>query len=151
MRRFGEASRALMHPHSTPEGVRYADVIVGQGAAPSEGCRVTVAYSGRLAAKNGWLFASQSAEEPFTFRLDDDNVVPGLRAAVRTMRVGGVRRAVLPPALGYQRETMEPVPKEFWQRRRLYSTVFNPTRIANGEAETLATTAWDVELLRVQC
>lgn len=112
---------------------------------------MTIAFSGRLAAKNGWLFASQPPEEPFTFRLDDDSVVPGLSAAVRSMRIGGVRRAVLPPALGYLSESMEPVPKEFWQRRRLYSTVFNPTRIANGEGDTLATTAWDLELLRVQC
>jgi len=27
--------------------------------------------------------------------------------------------------------------------------VFNPTRIANGEGDTLSTTVWDVELVRV--
>jgi FKBP-type peptidyl-prolyl cis-trans isomerase len=131
--------------------VRFADVIVGAGAAPQDGCRVTIAFSGRLAAKNGWLFATQTPEEPFTFRLDDANVVPGLSAAVRSMRVGGVRRAVVPPSLGFQSEAMQPIPSEFWQRRRLYGTIFNPTRIANGEGDTLATTSWDLELLRVQC
>jgi hypothetical protein len=27
--------------------------------------------------------------------------------------------------------------------------VFNPTRIANGEGDTLSTTVWDIELVRV--
>jgi FKBP-type peptidyl-prolyl cis-trans isomerase len=137
---------------STPEGVRYVDVVVGKGEAPTAGCRVALAFSGRLAAKNGWTFATQTADEPFVFTLGDANVVPGLNIAVlRGMRVGGVRRVVLPPALGYVTEATQPVPAEFWQRRRLYSTVFNPTRLANGEGDTLATTVWDLQLLRVQC
>ena len=126
-------------------------MVEGKGAQPAPGCRVTVAYTGRLAAKNGWTFATQSADEPFQWVVGDAGVVPGLDAAVRSMRVGGVRRVVVPPALGYASESMRPVPPEFWQRRRLYSTVFNGTRIANGEADTLATTVWDLQLLRVQC
>ena len=58
---------------------------------------------------------------------------------------------MVPPKLGYLTEQTRPVPREFWQRRRLFSTVFNPTRIANGEGDTLATTIWDVELLRMSC
>ena len=112
---------------------------------------MSIAYSGRLAAKQGWVFATQSAEEPFTWTLGDASVVQGLDVAVRGMRVGGVRRAVVPPPLGYRDERTAPVPREFWQQRRLYSTVFNPTRVANGEGDTLATTVWDIELLRVQC
>ena len=34
-------------------------------------------------------------------------------------------------------------------RDRLYTTIFNPTRIANGEGDTLATVIFDVELVRV--
>ncbi len=136
---------------STPEGLRYADLVEGKGAQPTAGCRVAVAFSGRLAAKNGWTFSTVTAEEPFEWVVGDPDVVPGLSIAVMGMRVGGARRLVVPPALGYRNEAMRPTPQEFWQRRRLFSTVFNPTRIANGEGDTLATTVWDLQLLRVVC
>lgn len=91
-------------------------------------------------------------DEPLTWRLGDPSgVLAGLDAAVAGMRTGAVRRVVVPPALGYLDESTKPVPAEFWQRRRLYSTVFNGTRLSNGEGDTLATTVWDVRLLRVDC
>lgn len=143
---------------STAEnGLRTLDVSVGKRGAPaSPGCDVAVAFRGRLAAKNGWVFTSELAEdedsEPLSWTVGkDDGVLAGLDLAVRGMRPGGVRRVVVPPKLGYVSELTRPVPREFWQRRRLFSTVFNQTRIANGEGDTLATTIWDVELLRTSC
>jgi len=139
-----------------PEGLLYLDIDSpgAPGAATaSAGCRVAVSFSARLAAKNGWTFASADEEAPFEWTLGDEqsNVLRGLDLGVVGMRVGGVRRLVVPPRLGYRDEHTEPVPVEFWQRRRLYSTVFNGTRLANGEGDTLATTVWDVRLLRVRC
>lgn len=69
---------------------------------------------------------------------------------MKGLRVGAVRRAVVPPALGFQREGDLPVPREFWQRRRLYSTVFNPTRVANGEGDTLGTLVFDIEVVQIR-
>ena len=65
------------------------------------------------------------------------------------MREGGVRRVVIPPAVSYQDKTQEPVPRDFSNRQRLYTTIFNPTRIANGEGDTLSTVVFDIELVRV--
>lgn len=179
----------------SPDGLLVAELVPAVAGAPSAspGCRVSVAYSARLAAKNGWVFATarrrgtrtracgcggrrpprprlllsfsvalsltrpgprpQAGEdEPLTWRLGDPSgVLAGLDAAVAGMRTGAVRRVVVPPALGYLDESTKPVPAEFWQRRRLYSTVFNGTRLSNGEGDTLATTVWDVRLLRVDC
>lgn len=39
-------------------------------------------------------------------------VVPGLQEMIRTMHVGGKRRAVLPPSLGYQTAAMKPTPAD---------------------------------------
>ena len=76
-------------------------------------------------------------------------VIRGLEIGVVGMREGGVRRVVIPPAVSYQDKTQEPVPRDFSNRQRLYTTIFNPTRIANGEGDTLSTVVFDIELVRV--
>lgn len=123
------------------------------GAVVAPGSHVSIAYTARLAAKNGWVFAEARPEDDNLLEWvvgdDTSGVLAGLDAAVRGMRVGSVRRAVVPPALGYVDEATRPVPAEFWQRRRLYSTVFNQTRLSNGEGDSLATTVWDIRLVRV--
>ena len=56
---------------------------------------------------------------------------------------------MIPPAVSYQDKTQEPVPRDFSNRQRLYTTIFNPTRIASGEGDTLSTVVFDIELVRV--
>lgn len=41
-------------------------------------------------------------------------------------------------------------PFQFFDRQRLFTTIFNPTRLANGEGSTLGTVIFDVELLSVR-
>lgn len=37
-------------------------------------------------------------------------VISGIETAVKSMRVGGVRRVVIPPSQGYQNTSQEPIP-----------------------------------------
>jgi FKBP-type peptidyl-prolyl cis-trans isomerase len=37
--------------------------------------------------------------QPLSFRLDSTTVMPGLREAIQSMRVGGTRRVIVPPSL----------------------------------------------------
>ncbi|KAK3041206.1 hypothetical protein RJ639_028466 [Escallonia herrerae] len=110
--------------------------------------KVAIHYYGRLAAKQGWRFDS-------TYDHKDDTgygvlklfqVIPGIEAAVRSMNVGGIRRVVIPPSQGYQNISQEPIPPNFFDRQRLFTTIFNPTRLANGEGSTLGTLIFDIEL-----
>ncbi|XP_010242070.1 PREDICTED: peptidyl-prolyl cis-trans isomerase FKBP17-1, chloroplastic isoform X4 [Nelumbo nucifera] len=39
---------------------------------------------------------------------------------------------------------------EFFDRQRLFTTIFNPTRLANGEGSTLGTLIFDIELVRLR-
>ena len=144
-------------PRDLGEGVRGVDLDPAPANArvARPGDRVRVLLRGRLFAKQGWIFANDYADgpggtpEPRTFVLGAGEVIRGLDVAVEGMAEGQVRRVVIPPSASYQSEADEPVPRDFANRRRLYTTIFNPTRIANGEGDTLATVIFDVELVRV--
>jgi FKBP-type peptidyl-prolyl cis-trans isomerase len=152
----GEA-RAEFYELEGAGGVKARDVRLGTGASPRDGDRVEVHYYGRLAAKQGWRFDSTydhkdffGNPEPYVFTVGDGGVIGGMNAAVRSMREGGVRRVVIPPAQGYQDTRQGPVPPDFFDRQRLYTTIFNQTRLANGEGDTLGTLIFDIELLKVR-
>ncbi|EOA15606.1 hypothetical protein CARUB_v10005678mg [Capsella rubella] len=135
-------------------GVKSLDLRIGDGEVPIEGDQIEIHYYGRLAAKQGWRFDStydhkdSSGEAvPFTFVLGSSKVIPGIETAVRSMKVGGIRRVIIPPSQGYQNTSQEPLPPNFFDRQRLFTTIFNPTRLANGEGSTLGTLVFDIELV----
>jgi peptidyl-prolyl cis-trans isomerase B (cyclophilin B) len=79
-------------------GLRYLDVVVGDGAAPKPGGKVTVHYSGWLV--DGKKFdSSRDRGKPISFGLGD--VIKGWGEGVGSMKVGGKRILVIPPSLGY--------------------------------------------------
>ncbi|XP_030476531.1 peptidyl-prolyl cis-trans isomerase FKBP17-1, chloroplastic [Syzygium oleosum] len=138
-------------------GVRVLDLRIGSGEAPSAGDEVAIHYYGRLAAKQGWRFDSTYDHKdstgdsvPFVFTLGSENVISGIQAAVKSMKVGGIRRVVIPPSQGYQSTSQEPIPPNFFDRQRLFTTIFNPTRLANGEGSTLGTLIFDIELVNLR-
>ncbi|KAF9671863.1 hypothetical protein SADUNF_Sadunf12G0094200 [Salix dunnii] len=138
-------------------GVKALDLRIGSGSVPDEGDQVAIHYYGRLAAKQGWRFDStydhkDSTGEPvpFVFTLGSGKVIAGIETAVRSMKVGGVRRVIIPPSQGYQNTTQEPLPPNFFDRQRLFTTIFNPTRLANGEGSTLGTLIFDIELVSLR-
>ncbi|KAL9452983.1 hypothetical protein AB3S75_008721 [Citrus x aurantiifolia] len=109
------AAELLELPNSG--GVKALDLRLGRGPVPVDGDQVAIHYYGRLAAKQGWRFDStydhkdQSGEPiPFLFILGSGKVIPGIEAAVRSMKVGGIRRVVIPPSQGYQNTSQEPIP-----------------------------------------
>jgi peptidylprolyl isomerase len=83
-----------------PDGLAYRDEIVGKGASPKPGDDVTVHYVGTLT--NGKKFdSSLDRGQPFTFTIGEGQVIKGWDEGVATMRVGGRRKLIIPPSLGY--------------------------------------------------
>jgi FKBP-type peptidyl-prolyl cis-trans isomerase len=77
-----------------------ADVKVGSGPAAKRGDKVTIHYTGTLV--NGKKFdSSHDRNQPFTFTLGANEVVPGFDAGVQGMKQGGVRKLRIPPELAY--------------------------------------------------
>ncbi|XP_060191296.1 peptidyl-prolyl cis-trans isomerase FKBP17-1, chloroplastic [Lycium barbarum] len=135
-------------------GVKALDLRIGNGETPLDGDVVAIHYYGRLAAKQGWRFDStydhkdETGEPiPFSFVLGSGKVISGIETAVRSMKVGGLRRVIIPPSQGYQNTSQEPLPPNYFDRQRLFTTIFNPTRLANGEGATLGTVIFDIELV----
>ncbi|TMW98200.1 hypothetical protein EJD97_004391 [Solanum chilense] len=138
-------------------GVKALDLRVGDGETPIDGDLVAIHYYGRLAAKQGWRFDStydhkdETGEPiPFSFVLGSGKVISGIETAVKSMKVGGLRRVIIPPSQGYQNTSQEPLPPNYFDRQRLFTTIFNPTRLANGEGATLGTVIFDIELVSLR-
>jgi FKBP-type peptidyl-prolyl cis-trans isomerase len=84
------------------------DLVAGSGAAAQRGQQLEVLYT-------LWLFdpreeghkgrqvdsTDRHGGVPFSFRLGSGQVIKGWDAGVEGMRIGGKRRLVVPPALGY--------------------------------------------------
>lgn len=84
----------------TASGLRITDLVVGTGAEASAGQTVVVHYRGTL--ENGEQFdASYDRGTPFSFPLGAGRVIKGWDEGVQGMKVGGKRKLVIPPDLGY--------------------------------------------------
>ena len=83
------------------DGLQTGDVTPGTGAAAADGESLTVQYTGWLS--DGTVFdSSRSAgRQPFTFTLGQGSVIKGWDEGLVGMKVGGKRRLVIPPSLGY--------------------------------------------------
>ena len=83
-----------------PDGLQVGDEVVGTGTEAVAGDTVTVHYVGVLT--DGKKFDSSiDRGAPFTFVLAKGDVIKGWDEGVAGMKVGGMRRLVIPPSLGY--------------------------------------------------
>jgi FKBP-type peptidyl-prolyl cis-trans isomerase FkpA len=102
------------------------DLQVGTGAEAVNGRTATITCG-------GWLYDANAAQNKgqsfncgtFSFVVGSSQVIPGFNQAVTGMRVGGQRRAIVPPNLAYGSAGSGPIPPN-------------------------ATLVFDIELLNVQ-
>jgi peptidylprolyl isomerase len=84
-----------------PSNLVTDDLRAGDGAEATAGTEVQVHYVG-VAWSDGQQFdASWDRRSPLTFRLGAGQVIAGWDQGVAGMKVGGRRRIVIPPDLGY--------------------------------------------------
>ena len=82
------------------QGMTVQDIKEGTGKTAENGDQVTVNYVGTLT--NGTVFDSSIARnQPFTFTIGAGQVIKGWDLGVAGMKVGGERKLVIPPSLGY--------------------------------------------------
>ena len=81
--------------YKTQAGTYYQDVTVGTGIVSIPGRKANVRYTGWL--PNGTKFDGGT----IPFRIGAREVIAGWDEGVQGMKVGGVRKLVIPAALGY--------------------------------------------------
>jgi peptidylprolyl isomerase len=89
---------------TTPSGLQITDSKVGTGATPKSGQTCVMHYTGWLyenGAKGKKFDSSLDRGQPFEFPIGQRRVIAGWDEGVASMKVGGKRTLIIPPALGY--------------------------------------------------
>lgn len=159
---YGKPRTVVEGYKQLPSGLQYADLVEAPSSSDSReltaepGDTVTVDWSGVTLGYYGRPFEARNKarggsftgdEKDFLrFTLGDGSVIAGFDEAVRGMRVGGFRRAVVPVELGYpggEFSKVGPKPSNFSGKRALSFVLKNQGLIDK-------TLLFDVELLRVK-
>lgn len=83
----------------TPSGLYIQDLEPGTGLAARSGNIVFVHYTGWL--PTGEVYDSSRDGEPYSFQLGRGQVIRGWEEGMLGLPIGGKRRLVIPPELGY--------------------------------------------------
>jgi FKBP-type peptidyl-prolyl cis-trans isomerase FkpA len=91
-------------PMTTASGLEIIDTKVGTGPMPKPGQICVVHYTGWLyenGQKGRKFDSSVDRNEPLEFPVGQRKVIAGWDEGVSSMKVGGKRTLIIPPALGY--------------------------------------------------
>jgi peptidylprolyl isomerase len=86
---------------SPPAELLIEDLEPGDGAEATSGSTCTMHYVGVSWSTGKQFDASWDRGDSFSFRLGQGQVIQGWDQGVAGMKVGGRRRLVIPPELGY--------------------------------------------------
>mmetsp|Transcript_24584 Transcript_24584/g.29003 ORF Transcript_24584/g.29003 Transcript_24584/m.29003 type:complete len:213 (-) Transcript_24584:152-790(-) len=100
---------------TTKSGLKYVDMVVGDGDSPSDGDFIAVHYIGwydKFVSDDGDDSKKTSAgvnfdnslardPEPLKFQYGKAPIIKGWTEALETMKAGGKRELIVPPSLGY--------------------------------------------------
>ena len=86
-----------------PDGLKYTDTKIGDGATAKAGNKVSVHYITWLSdnGATGKKFDSSFERGQLQFTLGSHQIIAGLDEGVAGMKVGGKRTLIIPPKLGY--------------------------------------------------
>ena len=85
---------------TTASGLKYVDEVIGNGPEPVKGQVVVVHFDGMF--EDGKKFqSSHDSGKPISYKVGTGDVIAGLDEGTMTMKAGGKRKLIIPPALGY--------------------------------------------------
>ena len=95
---------------TTASGLKYTDLVQGSGPSPQKGQTASVQYIGTLQKDGSKFDSSYDHGKPYDFRFGLDPMIKGWDEGVATMKVGGKRKLIVPPGLGYGTQVRPGIP-----------------------------------------
>jgi FKBP-type peptidyl-prolyl cis-trans isomerase FkpA len=90
---------------TTASGLKYLDIVEGDGDEAVAGLQVAVHYTGWLRTETGekgdQFDSSRDRGKPYSLTLGRGQVIKGWDEGLAGMKVGGQRELIIPPDLGY--------------------------------------------------
>lgn len=84
-----------------PSGVKYVDLIEGEGTKFVRGQKIAVDYVGTLEETGEEFDNSYRKGKPLEYYHMVNHMIPGWNEGISGMKVGGKRRIIVPSAYGY--------------------------------------------------
>ncbi len=91
-------------------GLIIEDKLIGEGVVAEKYSIATVHYTGRLEKGKQFDSSKQIGREPLRFTLGAGQVIKGWDQGIIGMKVGGQRKLIIPPHLGYGDQDMGVIP-----------------------------------------
>lgn len=152
---YGKTKMRYPDYTETSSGLQYKDLRVGDGPTPKMGDTVVVDWDGYTIGYYGRIFEARNKTKGGSFEGDDKDfykfkigsqqVIPAFEEAVSGMALGGIRRIIVPPELGYPENDFNkkgPRPTTFSGQRALDFVLRNQGLIDK-------TLLFDIELLKI--
>ncbi|XP_028801228.1 peptidyl-prolyl cis-trans isomerase FKBP19, chloroplastic [Neltuma alba] len=152
---YGKTKMRYPDYTETESGLQYKDLRVGDGPNPKAGDTVVVDWDGYTIGYYGRIFEARNKtkggsfegdnKDFFKFKIGSQEVISAFEEAVSGMALGGIRRIIVPPELGYPDNDFNkrgPRPMTFSGQRALDFVLRNQGLIDK-------TLLFDIELLKI--
>ncbi len=94
---------------TTPSGLQYYDIFIGSGEIPRTKQKVKINFI--MKTEDGTIIEdTYKSGIPMSFILGNKDAIEGLEEGVATMRVGGKRKLIIPPELGFGNRSFRNIP-----------------------------------------
>ncbi|XP_022145793.1 peptidyl-prolyl cis-trans isomerase FKBP19, chloroplastic [Momordica charantia] len=152
---YGKTKMKYPDYTETESGLQYKDLRVGEGPSPKIGDTVVVDWDGYTIGYYGRIFEARNKtkggsfegddKDFFKFRLGSQEVIQAFEEAIKGMALGGIRRIIVPPELGY--------PENDYNKRGPRPTTFSGQRaldfVLRNQGLIDKTLLFDIELLKI--
>ena len=120
-----------------PSGIKYLELQEGSGPTPEYGQLCSIAYKGYIklpANKKDANPKPQQFDQSSAYLIKHGNgrTIAGLDEGLHTIKVGGTRRIIIPPKLGYVTSGIGPIPEYPWDRAKLNSLLDQMVALRGG-------------------
>ena len=111
-------------------------MVEGSGSTPKYGNFVTIAYKAYVklpdAKGKSYDLDEFDSESQYLIKHGNGRTVPGLDEGLHTMKIGGKRRIIVPPKLGYVTSGIGPIPSGPYGRWKLNRLIDKMVELRGG-------------------